>query len=172
MGTRRRTAAIQDRTCTSVFVHYYLFIFLLSAQAVASHILSLLSPVVGVNLQDRVPPLDLAFTWQTVPNTLFKWSIFIILHTYGVGSNANAPRVPRRGLLLLRSNWLHFSKLLTCTFVHALLVQVLHRCCRVRWVFGSKRLEITQCSHPSLGKASARKRCSRRRGPRRLASLA
>lgn len=25
-----------------------------------------------------------------------------------------------------------------CTFVHALLVQVLHRCCRARWVSGSK----------------------------------
>lgn len=52
------------------------------------------------SLGGRVPPLDLAFTRQTVPNTLFKWSVLIFLQIYGVGSNANAPRVPRRGLML------------------------------------------------------------------------
>lgn len=92
------------------------------------------------NLQGRVPPVDSAFTRQAVPNTLFQGSIFIYLQIYGVGSNATAPHVPRRGLLL---GLVQFASLQTCTFVHALLVQVLHRCRRARWVSGSKVSEIS-----------------------------
>lgn len=168
--TRTRTAAVQERSCVSIFTHYYLCISPPSLQTVALHILFLLSPVVDVrpreNLQDRVPPVDLAFTCQTLPNPPFKWSVFIFLQISGVGSDANAPRVLRRGLML---RVVQFASLQQTP--NGLLCMLRwYRCytgvvglggcpaarfqkCLTCWK--GRRLEIMDCSHPNLGNASA-----------------
>lgn len=133
-GTRTPTATVQERNCITTFVHYCLFLFNLSLHRLLLctyfySCVSLLWSGLHENCVDcgysaeACYPVDLDFTCQIFHRTLFKRNLFIVLEIYGIYS-------------------LSSLKLQTFRFVNtSVLVQILHRCCRARWVFRSKVTE-------------------------------